>query len=104
MKKSEIYELRSLFQQILNDFRNDFPRGEIMGRSELISQSVEKGVDICNASLYRKKILNVETLESKKSLIDLFAPRLDKIFEDQYPTKAQIYDALHKSIRDLERT
>ena len=48
--------------------------------------------------------LNEGILESRKALIDLFAPRLEKIFEDQYPTKAQIYDALHKSISDLERT
>jgi len=58
---------------------------------------------IWNAVQESKK-LNGNILESRKSLFDLFAPRLDKIFEDQYPTKAQIYDALHKSISDLERT
>lgn len=50
-----------------------------------------------------EKKLNKKIITNRKSLLDLFAQRLDKIFDEGMATKAQIYDAIHKSIDDMER-
>ena len=55
MKKSDIYKIRSLFERIDNDFKNDHPRGTTEGRAELISRSVNDGINICNDYLHKMK-------------------------------------------------
>lgn len=54
MKKEEIYELRDLFHQILNDYKNDV---STECRAMKIYDSVEKGVEICNRSINKMKPL-----------------------------------------------
>ena len=57
MKKADIYEIRHLLEKIRNDFNNDAPRGNgnCGNRGELINESVESGVDICNKYLSKMK-------------------------------------------------
>ena len=38
-----------------------------------------------------------------KRPIDIFSKMIDEIFEDGAPTKAQIFDAFHKSVKIVER-
>jgi hypothetical protein len=43
-------------------------------------------------------------ITNRKVIFDDFETRLDKIFEEGNPTKAQIFDALHKSLNVYETT
>lgn len=40
---------------------------------------------------------------NRKLIFDDFSSRLDKICEEGNPTKAQIYDALHKALDNFEK-
>lgn len=55
MKKKDIYKLRSLFEQIDNDFKNDAARNPDLNRAELIAKSVKEGLELCNSYLYKMK-------------------------------------------------
>lgn len=63
MRKKEIYELRTLFERILSDYRNDVgkhPDGSPICRATGIQESVKKGIEICNNDIMKKQpLLNV---------------------------------------------
>ena len=58
MKKSDIFKIRTLFQNILNDYRNDVGKnedGSPICRATRIENSVDKGVEICNSYINKTK-------------------------------------------------
>ena len=55
MKKKDIYIVRSIFEKILNDYRNDRPQNKQLCRATLIEKAVSEGVDLCNSYLNKMK-------------------------------------------------
>jgi len=54
MKKEQVYELRSLFNEIFTDYKNDV--GQLC-RFTKIEKSVKRGIEICNDDLMKKEPL-----------------------------------------------
>jgi len=65
MRKEQVYELRTLFQRILSDYRDDVGGFLKEGnkhscRATKIQNSVKRGVEICNSDIMKKEPLKIK--------------------------------------------
>ena len=55
MTKKDMYQIKDLLVRIDNDFKNDWPRNPKKNRAELIAESVNKGIELCDKYLTKMK-------------------------------------------------